>query len=217
MKTRSGKVHLLRFLGGLERGLERDKGAAAFSSNRRQVPSSRPASSSSAAPCAECCRSSRQDACEQPTSQVLPYMFRAAKRSGVSTNCIAAVCETCRSPSVTEPVAWSVADGRRGTEAPVRRQCVNEHTPRPARRAAVPQIGRQCLPNVFGQRQRPAPLPLAGQGHQARVPVEVVQRQGGHFAAAQTQPREREGQAPRKRIGARQGDGFGGASGRGTL
>ena len=84
------------------------------------------------------------------------------------------------------------ADGHRGTEAPVRSYCANEHTPCPARRAAVPQIGRQSPPDVFGQGQRLATLPFAGQGHDTLVPVEVVQRQGGRFAGAQAQPRQQQ-------------------------
>ena len=70
--------------------------------------------------------------------------------------------------------------------------CANEHAPRPARRAAVPQIGRQSPPNFVGQGQRLATLPFSGQRYQTLVPVEVVQRQGGHFAAAQAQPRQQQ-------------------------
>ena len=90
-------------------------------------------------------------------------------------------------PGTRQGPAHDVADSRCGTEAAVGRLQTDEQAPGRARRAGVPPIVCQRLPGLARRRQRLAPAALAGDGDEPFVPIEIVQSQSGHFAAAQPQ------------------------------
>ena len=68
----------------------------------------------------------------------------------------------------------------------------HEHTPGRTPRAGVAQIRDQGLADLAGQGEGLAPLAFAGHGHDAGIPIEIVERHRGHFTGAQPQPRQQQ-------------------------
>ena len=196
-RVRAGRAS--RHRGGLRaRGLRRARADDAVRGPCRcRTRGTAPGAAACAGPSGRTWRSASRAPCARPATTMRPSTRSgSARRSGGDLPCPAR-----SGPWPALSVSGRRADGctwsrrihgratmrsphgrRRCEEAPWR-MYAHERAPGRAPRAAVAQVCHQGLADLTGQGV--AALTLAGHGHDAGVPIEIVERHRGHFAAAQ--------------------------------